>query len=103
MEKQMPTILTFNELCLIEPQLGVLRDEAASHRAGNLSQFCACTAWYGYGKVKHENGLKTRLLKLVGCERIGTPNYLNTEDAYDVAYDTIYDALPDCGPKSWCQ
>ena len=87
-------VVTFPELVSLDPQLGELMQEAQSHSSKGNPQFCANAVWYGY--AGHQ-GIKPRLLWLVGYERPGERNtVLHTAAAYDVAYDAIYHALPDC-------
>ena len=78
----------FTDLCILEPQLLDLAQEAANVSSRGKPQFCANAVWYA-------GGLKERLCKLVGWDRKPHP-VLGTEEAYDVAYDTCYNALPDC-------
>ena len=93
--------MTFSELCELEPKLKGLADEAKNTRdPGTGDAFCANAIWYGYfGR----QGIKPRLLKLVGWERrIAGPAELRTEQAYDIAYDTIYNLLPSCRGQCGC-
>lgn len=90
----------FRRLCELEPQLLVLRDEAASYREEKRDdEFCANAVWHGYyGEV----GIKPRLVELVGWGRMDGAEELRTQDAYDAAYSCIYEQLPSCGPRCGC-
>lgn len=90
----------FQRLAALEPSLGKLFDEARSHDSDGDPRFCANAAWYGYNG---HDGLKPRLLRLVGFERAeGRHPVLSTPEAYDEAYDAIYGALPDCRECGGC-
>lgn len=89
----------FKELCEAEPLLQSLLREAKKHRRNKDERFCANEAWYGYNG---NFGLKPRLVRLVGFERSCGPEFLQTQQAYDVAYQAIYDVLPNCRGGCWC-
>jgi hypothetical protein len=90
----------FMRLCVREPGLTDLLDEARSHRAH--ARFCANAVWYGYAGFKGR-GIKARLCRLVGWYAVSGDPELRGKEAYDVAYRTIYDALPDCRSGCACQ
>ena len=87
----------FNRLCILEPMLLELYSEACRHHHVICDVFCANKIWYGYAG---KDGIKDRLLKLVGYDREAGPEVLRTSESYDIVYDYIYDALPDC--KGYC-
>jgi hypothetical protein len=91
--------LTFERLADLEPRLRALLEEARAHHSDPSPDFCANAVFYGYAHVRQ--GLKARLLKLVGWES-GRHDLLGTSAAYDVAYDTIFEALPDCRGNCAC-
>ena len=57
-------------------------------------RYCPQEAWYGCTEGGH--GFKGRLSKLVGWERPGNDERLQTVEAYDTCYQTLYESLPDC-------
>lgn len=89
--------LTFQRLCVLEPRLLTLYKRArALHGVLNRTgQFCANSAFYGYGRY-FGKGLKQELLALVGWERTDKHPILGTNDAYELSLRKIYYALPDC-------
>lgn len=89
-------MITWAKLVKLEPRLaGVLAEARAVKDDKSKPVFCANAAWYGYGA--NRNGLREKVIRLVGweAERKGIPE-LRTQAAYDVAYHHVYDALPPC-------
>lgn len=119
-------MITFEEICTLEPELRRLHNMAKMIGRRRGKSFCANRLWYDV--------LKPRLVTLVGWGRVAslpeslddimdddimtcsaptlpkpsdvlqvqnlasasTDSRLWTPEAYDVAYETIYSALPDC-------
>lgn len=84
--------MTFDEICRLEPRVLDLYEEAVNADPNELD-YSELSRWFGYG-VYRGNGIKPRLVKLVGWQRC-QKDRLATSEAYDIAYKTILDALPD--------
>lgn len=90
--------MTWDQVVALEPRLQILFDQAASAGFGREA-FCASEAWFGVPGVS--NGLKQRVMGLVGWQRKPMPGQVNetllqSHMAYDAAYQSIYEQLPDC-------
>jgi hypothetical protein len=89
-------MVTFDELCQLEPHL--LDLAAAARRCCDdpaLPSFCANQVWYG-------DGFRKRLDQLAGWHSRHPNPVVRSQGAYDVAYDAIYQMLPDCrGCQCW--
>ena len=84
---------TWDELAAIEPGLAALLDEIRRERPGRRS--CANARFLGYGPHRGE-GIKMRLVRLVGWFAAGADPRLRTSAAYDAAYRALDAALPGC-------
>ncbi len=79
-------MITFEELCKIEPRPQELSDEISKVKdLGGPDGFSASLLWY----TVH----KPRVAALVGWE--ADDSRIATHEAYDVAYQHLYELLPD--------
>lgn len=91
--------LTWDLLVELEPRLLDLYREAQKVPKDSLK--CGNWHWYGYGPLRGD-GLKRKLIDLVGWGRTNGPLTLQSCDAWDIANRKIYNELPNCGPDCLC-
>jgi hypothetical protein len=92
--------LTFEELAALDVRLTTLFEEA-KQLGSDEAEFCANAAWNGWGQWD-ERGFKHRMLDVVGWNRVGKFNELNSSDAYETVHDTLLYALPRCRGSCEC-
>jgi hypothetical protein len=96
------TPLTFARLCEMEPRLLSLLADVRARCAGRSRKrnWCANSAWYGYGPFRAERSLKEQLTRLIGWHRVAGDGphegALRSSEAYQIAYESLYNALPGC-------
>ena len=86
--------ITWSLLCDLEPRLiHLLAKVREIEDDKRKPSFCANSIWYGeYG----QEGIKPRLVQLVGWQAMGSDPRLKTTQAYDLAYEKLYNLLPPC-------
>jgi len=86
--------ITWSLLCDLEPRLiHLLAKVRGIEDDKRKPSFCANSIWYGeYG----QEGIKPRLVQLVGWQAMGSDPRLKTTQAYDLAYKKLYNLLPPC-------
>jgi hypothetical protein len=85
---------TWAELVEREPRLGELLAEIEA-LAGDDPHFCGVLAWFG--PKYRGDGIKARMVRLVGWHAERDDPVLRSDLAYRAAYRPLYDALPPCG------
>lgn len=86
----MKTNITWENLIEQEPQLQSLLNEILEIKDLGENYFCANEVW-------HDKKFKERMSKLVGWEASSNfPEFMRSEEAYDIAYHKLYRSLPDC-------
>jgi hypothetical protein len=86
----MSELLTFQQICELEPRVKALFGEAkAVHDDRSQKSFCANDVWFG---------IRSRLVKLVGFEELNPQinPQLTSSAVYDTVLNTIYEVLPPC-------
>jgi hypothetical protein len=87
----MAAVLTFNELCVLEPRLRQLETDARAYAKAERKRWryrCGNRPWYSL--------TKPRLVWLVGKLRPNQHPVLSTSLAYDTAYSHLYGLMPEC-------
>lgn len=86
----MKTAITWEELVRQEPVLNDLLNEVLEIKDLGGEYFCANEIW-------RDKKFKKRLSSIVGWEAPSKfPEFMKSEDAYDVVYNKLYKSLPDC-------
>ena len=89
-------MITWEELCEIEPRLGVLLDEIERVEDNpETESFCSNTEWKSVIRYDGKT-FKERMISLVGYLAEIDDKRLQSSEAYQVAYHKLYHALPDC-------
>lgn len=91
------TLPTWDELVEREPRLGALLEEIRA-MPRNDPQFCGVRAWFG--PKYRGDGIKARMVQLVGWHAERDDPVLRTDIAYRVVYRSLYDALPPCEDRA---
>jgi hypothetical protein len=88
------TAPTWGDLVAREPRLGEL---LAAIRAmpRDDPHFCGVRAWFG--PKYRGDGLKAKMVALVGWHAENDDPVLSSSEAYQTAYRKVYGALPPCG------
>ncbi len=81
-------ILTFGQLCELEPKFRLLLIQAAI-TDDSVPNYSSGHVWYG--NASHD-GLKDQMIRLL--DSLTLPEGVRRSQVYDVAYDTLYDLLP---------
>lgn len=82
--------LTWEKLVEAQPLLKELYDDAGAVKDTGGRSFCANRIWY-------QGGLRNRLIEIVGwMAPKALPDFVRTQEAYDLAYQKVYKVLPYC-------
>lgn len=84
---QIQVDLTFEQMCLAEPGLLTLIAEAKLSRVRAETERPGNYIWLEYSRLKRE------MFRLAGWERPIGPEWMQTEEAYNVAIRALSDAL----------
>ena len=85
---------TWADLVAREPRLGELLAAIEALPHGDR-HWCGVKAWFG--QPRKDDGLKARMVRLVGWHAEQADQVLRTDVAYRTAYPVLYGALPPCG------
>ncbi len=80
-------------LCAREPRLLDLLEEIRALPTAD-PHYCAIGAWFGTPRT--DDGIKARMVRLVGWHAARPDAVLRTDRAYRAAYRVLYDAVPPC-------